>query len=103
MTKKTLRNLLATTALAAVALTFTLQPAHRALAGGGLPGATGTNGTSLDGVAPESGCDARSASAEAAGSVVVASGGPGGTGGINGVSLDGIDARAACRSATGDR
>ena len=49
MTRKTLRILLATTALAAVALTFTLQPAERAMASG--PGGTGgINGISLDGV-----------------------------------------------------
>ncbi|MFO1061212.1 MAG: hypothetical protein U1E53_30125 [Dongiaceae bacterium] len=88
MTKKTLRILLATTALAAVALTFTLQPAQRAQASGPL-GTGGINGVSLDGVAPASGCDARAA---ATGSVVVA--GVIGSTGTNGTSLDGVDAAA---------
>ena len=50
MTKTTIRTLLGVAAVAAVALSFVMQPAERAVATG-LGGATGVNGTSLDGIA----------------------------------------------------
>jgi len=49
MTKTTIRTLLGVAAVAAVALSFVMQPADRAMATG-MGGASGPNGTSLDGV-----------------------------------------------------
>jgi hypothetical protein len=90
ISKTTIRTLLAAGALAAVALTFTIQPRHRAMASG--PNGTGgINGASLDGLDKGTSCpaatEARAAEATAPEGMLLASGG---TGGINGRSLDGL-------------
>ena len=48
MTRTTIRTLLGVAVVAAVALSFVMQPAHRAMATG-MGGTVSPNGTSLDG------------------------------------------------------